>query len=166
MHRRVWFYRCSFPKTAIITRFLSKDCHVRRINGFARRQSHFRLSNNPGVVKGPQPIELIQALTTCASKRMKTHRFSYFAWFAARERMREAKHGKNSKKWQYATFSTLKAACGRFYISIFYCLPAALYTCVTCSISLKAPTCESEPSKYMHEWPSASLPETKSVPCG
>ncbi len=65
------------------------------------------LSKNPGVVKGPQPLKLIPALTTCASKRMKTLRFSYFAGFAARERMREAKHEKNSKKWQYATFSTL-----------------------------------------------------------
>ena len=35
---------------------------------------------------------------------MKIHRFSYFAGFAARERMREVKHEKNSKKWQYATF--------------------------------------------------------------
>ena len=64
----------------------------------------------PGVVKGPQPLKLIPALTTCALKRMKTLRFSYFAGFAARERMREAKHEKNSKKWQYATFSTLKCA--------------------------------------------------------
>ena len=38
------------------------------------------------------------ALTTCASERMKTQRFSYFADFAARERIREAKHEKNSKR--------------------------------------------------------------------
>ena len=37
------------------------------------------------------------ALTTCASERMKTQRFSYFAGFAARERMREAKPVKLKK---------------------------------------------------------------------
>ena len=44
------------------------------------------LSKNPGVVKGPQPLKFIPALTTCASKRMKTWRFSHFAGFAVRER--------------------------------------------------------------------------------
>ena len=48
------------------------------------------LSKNPGVVKGPQPLKLIPALTKCASKRMKTHRFLYFSGFAAREHVREA----------------------------------------------------------------------------
>ena len=37
------------------------------------------------------------ALTTCASERMKTQRFLYFAGFAARERMREAKPVKLKK---------------------------------------------------------------------
>ena len=37
------------------------------------------------------------ALTTCASERMKTQRFSYVAGFAARERMREAKPVKARK---------------------------------------------------------------------
>ena len=37
------------------------------------------------------------ALTTCASERMKTERFSYVAGFAARERMREAKPVKARK---------------------------------------------------------------------
>ena len=37
------------------------------------------------------------ALTTCASERMKTQRFSYFAGFAAREREREAKPVKTRK---------------------------------------------------------------------
>ena len=50
----------------------------------------FSLSKNPGVDKGPQPLMFNPALTTCASERMKTQRFSYFADFAARERMREA----------------------------------------------------------------------------
>ena len=38
------------------------------------------------------------ALTTCASERMKTKRFSYFATFAARERMREAKPEKTEEE--------------------------------------------------------------------
>ena len=49
------------------------------------------LSINPGVDKGRQPLIFNPALTTCASERMKTQRFSYFAGFAARERTREAK---------------------------------------------------------------------------
>ena len=51
----------------------------------------------PGVDKGPQPLMFNLALTTCASERMKTQRFSYFAGFAARERMREAKPVKLKK---------------------------------------------------------------------
>ena len=51
----------------------------------------------PGVDKGPQPLMFNPALTTCASERMKTQRFSYFAGFAARERMREAKPVKLKK---------------------------------------------------------------------
>ena len=46
-----------------------------------RRRS---LSKNPRVDKGPQPLMFNPALTTCASERMKTQRFSYFADFAAR----------------------------------------------------------------------------------
>ena len=42
------------------------------------------LSINPGVDKGRQPLMFNPALTTCASERMKTQRFSYFAGFAAR----------------------------------------------------------------------------------
>ena len=45
------------------------------------------LSKNPGVDKGPQPLMFNPALTTCASERMKTQRFSYFADFAARKRI-------------------------------------------------------------------------------
>ena len=67
------------------------------------------MSNNPGVVKESQSLKLIPALTICASKRMKTNGFSYFAGFYVREQMREAKYEKNSKKWHTATFSTLKA---------------------------------------------------------
>ena len=70
------------------------------------------LSKNPGVDKGPQPLMFNPALTTqgelprrgkrrppggCASERMKTQRFSYFADLAARERMREAKPVKLKK---------------------------------------------------------------------
>ena len=69
-----------------------------------------RLSKNPGVDKGPQPLMFNPALTTCASERMKTHRFSYFADFAARERMREAKPVKLKKVAFSHFFDTLKAA--------------------------------------------------------
>ena len=55
------------------------------------------LSINPGVDKGRQPLMFNPALTTCASERMKTQRFSYFAGFAARERTREAKPVKLKK---------------------------------------------------------------------
>ena len=51
----------------------------------------------PRVDKGPQPLMFNPALTTCASERMKTFRFSYLAGFAARERMREAKPEKTQK---------------------------------------------------------------------
>ena len=53
----------------------------KRRNGFPFRR---RLSKNPGVDKGLQPLMFNPALTTCASERMKTQRFSYFAGFAAR----------------------------------------------------------------------------------
>ena len=48
------------------------------------------------------------ALTTCASERMKTQRFSYFAGFAARELMREAKPVKLKKVAFSHFFDTLK----------------------------------------------------------
>ena len=48
------------------------------------------------------------ALTTCASERMKTQRFSYFTGFAARERMREAKPVKLKKVAFSHFFDTLK----------------------------------------------------------
>ncbi len=38
----------------------------------------------PKVDKGPQPLMFNPALTTCASERMKTQRFSYFAFGADR----------------------------------------------------------------------------------
>lgn len=69
------------------------------------------LSKNPGVDKGPQPLMFNPALTTCASERMKTQRFSFFAGFAARERMREAKPVKLKKvafSHFFDTLSTLK----------------------------------------------------------
>ena len=47
----------------------------------------FSLLINPGVDKGPQPLIFNPALTTCASERMKTFRFSYFSDFAARKRV-------------------------------------------------------------------------------
>ena len=68
------------------------------------------LSKNPRVDKGRQPLMFNPALTTCASERMKTQRFSYFADFAARERMREAKPVKLKKVAFCHFFDTLKAA--------------------------------------------------------
>ena len=59
----------------------------------------------PRVDKGLQPLMFNPALTTRASERMKTQRFSYFAGFAARERMREAKPEKDSLKWLKATLA-------------------------------------------------------------
>ena len=52
------------------------------------------------------------ALTTCASERMKTQRFSYFADFAARERMREAKPVKLKKVAFSHFFDTLNKPLG------------------------------------------------------
>ena len=66
------------------------------------------LSKNPRVDKGPQPLMFNPALTTCASERMKTQRFSYFADFAARERMREAKPVKLKKVAFSHFFDTLQ----------------------------------------------------------
>jgi hypothetical protein len=54
------------------------------------------------------------ALTTCASERMKTQRFSYFADFAARERMREAKPVKLKKVAFSHFFDTLKGTARPF----------------------------------------------------
>jgi hypothetical protein len=56
------------------------------------------LSKNPRVDKGPQPLMFNPALT---------HRFSYFADFAARERMREAKPVKLKKVAFSHFFDTL-----------------------------------------------------------
>ena len=75
-----------------------------------RGDHYFSLSKNPRVDKGPQPLMFNPALTTCASERMKTQRFSYFADFAARERMREAKPVKLKKVAFSHFFDTLRAA--------------------------------------------------------
>ena len=87
------------------------------------------LSKNPRVDKGPQPLMFNPALTTCASERMKTQRFSYFADFAARERMREAKPVK-LKKVAFSHFfdtPTSPCFCGAFLRS----LAAYLYILAT-----------------------------------
>ena len=72
------------------------------------RKPPLSLSKNPRVDKGPQPLMFNPALTTCASERMKTQRFSYFADFAARERMREAKPVKLKKVAFSHFYDTLK----------------------------------------------------------
>ncbi len=64
----------------------------------------------PRVDKGLQPLMFNPALTTRASERMKTQRFSYFAGFAARERMREAKPVKLKKVAFSHFFDTLDFA--------------------------------------------------------
>ena len=79
------------------------------------------LSKNPGVDKGPQPLMFNPALTTCASERMKTQRFSYFTGFAARERMREAKPVKLKKVAFSHFFDTLRERLRRSF------LPSCLY---------------------------------------
>ena len=84
----------------------------KRRNGFPFRR---RLSKNPGVDKGLQPLMFNPALTTCASERMKTQRFSYFAGFAARERMREAKPVKLKKVAFSHFFDTLQGAGSRLF---------------------------------------------------
>ena len=99
---------------------------MRRVNCFTSprfRSGALSLSKNLGVDKGPQPLMFNPALTTqgelprrgkrrppggCASERMKTERFSYFADFAARERMREAKPVKLKKVAFSHFFDTLK----------------------------------------------------------
>ena len=81
-----------------------------------------------GVDKGPQPLIFNPALTTCASERMKTQRFSYFAGFAARELMREAKPVKLKKVGFSHFFDTLRA--GKYPALFMYVLVAATATAV------------------------------------
>ena len=86
--------RCTESAGAHGDRFTArrrKNCLLRGPRG------RVRLSKKPGVDKGPQPLMFHPALTTSASERMKTQRFSYVAGFAARERMREAKPVKARK---------------------------------------------------------------------
>ena len=89
------------------------------INNRQSGEGRISLPINPGVVKGPQPLMFNPALTTCASERMKTQRFSYFADFAARERMREAKPVKLKKVAFSHFFDTLMTPplCGGIIIS-------------------------------------------------
>ena len=68
------------------------------------------MSKTPGVDKGPQPLMFHPALTTSASEWMKTRRVSYFAGFAARERMREAKPVKARKSGVQPLFRHAEAA--------------------------------------------------------
>ena len=94
----------------------------------ARIARAFRLSINHGVIKGRLPLKLIPALTACTSKRMKTQRFSYFAGFAARELMREAKPVKLKKVGFSHFFDTLRA--GKYPALFMYVLVAATATAV------------------------------------
>ena len=96
---------------------------------------YFSLSKNPGVDKGPQPLMFNPALTTqgelprrgkrrspggCASERMKTQRFSYFAGFAARRpaaagQFRPVSRGGTSCFLQGKTRKTQKVAFSHFF---------------------------------------------------
>ena len=78
----------------------------------ARRRA-FQAVKKLGVDKGPQPLMFNPALTTCASERMKTQRFSFFAGFAARELMREAKPVKLKKVAVSHFFDTLRCPARR-----------------------------------------------------
>ena len=64
----------------------------------------FTVEGNFWDCQGPQPLTFNPALTTCASERMKTFRFSYFAGFAAQELMREAKPVKTRKSGDQPLF--------------------------------------------------------------
>ena len=77
------------------------------------------------------------ALTTCASERMKTQRFSYFADFAARERMREAKPVKLKKVGFSHFFDTLRA--GKYPALFMYVLVAATATAAAAATTIIAP---------------------------
>ena len=86
-----------------------------------KKRRRLRLSKNPGVDKGPQPLMFHPALTTSASERRKTQRVSSLAGFAARERMREAKHVKARKSGAPPLFRHSEAAA-----PLFCCLRDAL----------------------------------------
>ena len=100
----------SLPEEQVTTRtFLpaipvSADLTQRIMHYLRAFNGSFRVSKNPGVDKGPQPLMFNPALTACTSERMKTQRFSYFAGFAARERMREAKPEKAQKSGDQPLF--------------------------------------------------------------
>ena len=83
------------------------------------------MSKNPGVDKGPQPLMFHPALTTSASERMKTQRFSYFAGFAARERMREAKPVKARKSGVQPLFRHAEGTAFFHAVPCFFCTGAA-----------------------------------------
>ena len=70
----------------------------------------FTVEGNFWDCQGPQSLTSNPALTACASERMKTQRFSYFAGFAARELMREAKPVKLEKVAVSHFFDSKKAA--------------------------------------------------------
>ena len=71
---------------------------------------HSAAEENLRDCQGPQSLTSNPALTACASERMKPQRFSYFAGFAARELMREAKPVKLEKVAVSHFFDSKKAA--------------------------------------------------------
>ena len=81
-----------------------------------KKRRRLRLSKNPGIDKGPQPLMFHPALATSASERRKTRRFSYFAGFAARELMREEKPVKARKSGVPPLFRHSEAAAPLFLL--------------------------------------------------
>ena len=108
--RKTW--RSSFLEAALPPRLPPK----RVVLPSLCRRRRLRLSKNPGVDKGPQPLMFHPALTTSASERRKTRRFSYLAGFAARERMREAKPVKARKSGAPPLFRHSEAAVPLFLL--------------------------------------------------
>ena len=71
----------------------------------------------PRCCAGAEPLKIIPALTTCASKQMKTHRFSHFACIAAWSEC-ERQSTRKAQKVAVCHFSTLNA----YLNSLFYYL--------------------------------------------
>ena len=79
-----------------------------------------QIIDNAGLLRGGSPLSFIPALTTGASKRMKTHRFSYFSGFAAREHVREANPVIHETVANSHFFDTMRHALTHALIRWFY----------------------------------------------
>ncbi len=89
-------------------------CIARKNRGDMRKRMSLSLSKNHGVVKGPQPLKFIPALTThprvaslalraihlLCVKTDETPEVFILYGFCRPGAKREAKHEENSKKWR------------------------------------------------------------------